>query len=255
MEAIHLYSGARPHRFACRAIAVNPDPPQVGVATTISLFLKNAGDKPVTVSRIETMVSQFGMGAAWEQLPVIGPLLLRPDADRMEEVSIEWTPRSGGHRCVRTKIHMESALDPIFAGCNLHVIESEAERSHWRVPFRLGNPEDARMPIVLGIGANDAALVDAHVLVNGRMVKHGEPIWLEAHEEVDALLLLHARTEGALDSVHMVEASSGGRFIDGIQIEVRRPARVSYGSRAARRSARWEERECILDEVEILMAR
>src|SRR2546422_4184141 len=149
MDAIYLNNVARPHRYACAAILVNPDPPQVGVPTNILLRLKNPSHKPITISRIETMVAQFGMGVRWEQLPAVGPFQL--PADQPEEITIQWTPLKGGHRCIRAAIHIETIPEPLRVGRNLHVIESEAERTIWRVPFHLGNPEDRRMAIVLEV--------------------------------------------------------------------------------------------------------
>ncbi len=193
------------YRYTCAGIGITPNPPQVGVPTIISLRLKNSSTEPLTVSRIEVKIAQFGMGVAWEELPVIGPLHLPSDPEHIEEVKIQWTPLTGGHRCVRATIYIETISLPIHAGCNLHVIESEAERAHWTIPFRLGNPEKERMPIVLSISGNDPT-VDARVIIAGRMQQAGDPIWLNPHEEVDALLLLRARTNAALASVTSVEA-------------------------------------------------
>ncbi|MBV9231872.1 MAG: hypothetical protein JOZ18_21360, partial [Chloroflexi bacterium] len=206
MEAIQLNHAARPHRYACAGITINPNPPQVGVVTTLGLTLKNAGPKPVTISRIETMIAQFGVGVAWEQLPALGPFHLPADPNYIEEVTMQWTPQKGGHRCVRANIHIETLPQPLQIGRNLQVIESGAAQTNWDVPFRLGNPQDQRMPIILEIGGNSPQAIDAYVMDNGRMVRSGEPIWLNAKEEVDAMLLLRARTNAALESVSTVEA-------------------------------------------------
>ncbi len=228
MEAIqlnHLINDrARMHRYACRGISVTPNPPQVGVPTTITLYLRNSESSPVTVTRIETKVAQFGMGVAWEELPVVGPFSLPADPNHVEEVTMQWTPQKGGHRCLRANIYLETLPQPLMAGCNLHVIESEAERSMWQMPFRLGNPERERMPVALEIGGNQAEGVAARLIVKGGVVRPGEAVWLDAGEEVDALLLLRARTAAAIESIHTVEAFINGRFLDGIQVELYRPA-------------------------------
>ena len=58
----------------------------------------------------------------------------------------------------------------------------------------------------------------------GRVARPGQPIWLNAREEVDARLVLHARTDAAIETIKTIEARIMGRFIDGIQVEVHRPA-------------------------------
>ncbi len=252
MEAIQLNHPVHPHRYACGGITVTPNPPQVGVVTILGLSLKNAGSEPVTISRIETMVARFGMGVAWEELPVVGPFHLPADPAYIEEVTMQWTPLKGGHRCVRATIHIETLPQPLRIGRNLQVIESEAERTMWNVPFRLGNPEDQRMPIVLDVGGDSPASIGAHVIVNGRMVRSREPIWLNAREEVDAMLLLRARTNAALESASTVEATIGGRFLDGIQIVVHRPALTRDARRDIMRASRGVERTVVMEEAAML---
>src|SRR5207248_5486189 len=97
--------------------------------------LKNTAEKPTTVTRIDTMIALFGMGVRWEQLPSVGPLHLPADPNHIEEVKMQWTPLQGGHRCVRSHIYTDAFPGPIMVGCNLHVIEAEAEQTRWRVPF------------------------------------------------------------------------------------------------------------------------
>lgn len=253
MEAIQLNNVARSYRYACGGITVTPNPPQVGVATTIAMSLKNPGPEPVTVSRIETMVSQFGMGVPWEQLPAAGPLHL--PADHVEEVSMQWTPLKGGHRCVRANIHIETLPQPLRIGRNLQVIESEAERAAWRLPFRLGNPEDERMPIVLEVDGNNPEVVATHLVINSHMLQPGEPIWLNAREEVNAILFLRARTNAALENVSTVEAYIGGRFLDGIQVVVHRPARTVQHPRDLIPTLERTEPGAIMDEAAVLAQR
>ena len=149
MEAIQLNGLMQPHRYACRGISVNPDPPRVGEVTTLALALKNSGSQPITIKRIEFMVAQFGMGVRWEQLPAVEQLTLPASPAHIEEIAVQWTPTIGGHRCVRAAIHSDVLPHPLRIGRNLHVIESTAERNFWQVPFRLGNPENERMPVVL----------------------------------------------------------------------------------------------------------
>ena len=97
-----------------------------------------------------------------------------------------------------------------------------------RTPVRrLGNPEDQPAPLVLAVAGADPALVEARLLTGGRLVRAGQPVWLNPREEVDAALILRARSDAALDVVHTVEATIAGRLVDGIQVVVRRPARSS----------------------------
>jgi hypothetical protein len=226
MEALHLTRNARSHPYVCRALVVSPNPPHVGEVVTISLALKNPGPAPLTVNRIELRVARFGMGVAWEELPPLGPFQLPGDPQHTEEVRAEWTPTDGGHRCVRGTISVEGMATPLHVGLNLHVIQSAAERTHWRVPFRVGNPEPERQPLVLQVVGNLDA-IEARLMVGRRPVQPGEPILLDGREEREAVLLLHATTEEALEAVNTVEAFLGGRFLDGIQVEVHRPARIT----------------------------
>jgi hypothetical protein len=194
----------------------------VGVETQLAFYLKNPGPEPLTVSRLEVKVAQFGMGVGWEELPILGPITLPGDPERIEEVTMQWTPRTGGHRCVRATIHIENEPQAFHAGCNLNIIESDAERQMWNVPFRLGNPERERMPIVLAVHGPDE--VRQMVMINERIVASGTLLWLEAGEEVDAILLLRARTPEALSSTIRIEAMIGDNFLDGIEVVVHRPA-------------------------------
>ncbi len=232
MEALHLARHARPHPYACRALVVTPNPPEVGKPTSISLALQNPGPDPLTVNRIELRIAHFGVGVGWEALPTLGPFQLPANPNHIEEVRTEWTPTVGGHRCVRGTLHIEGAVQPLHVGLNLHVIESAAERDHWRVPFRVGNPEPERQPLVLQLAGN-LDLVEARLRVGRQLVQPGAPILLEGGEEREALLLLHATTEEALEAVNTVEAYLGGQFLDGIQVEVHRPARISIREREA----------------------
>jgi hypothetical protein len=176
------------------------------------------------VNRIELRVAHFGVGIEGEKLPTLGPFHL--PANHIENVRTEWTPSEGGHCCLRGTIHVEGVAQPLHVGRNLHVIESAAERNHWRIPFRVGNPQPERQPLVLRVAGN-LDLVGARLMVGGQVVQPGEPIMLEGGEEREAALLLYAATEEALEVVNTVEAFLGGHFLDGIQVEVHRPARVS----------------------------
>src|SRR6266566_8938350 len=109
MEAIHLKYAPRAHPYACRSITVSPDPPQVGTAATIRMALVNPGPASVTVTRIDVMVAQFGIGVQWEELAPLGPFLLPAAPDHIHEVTVEWTPTDGGHRCVRADSRRDAA--------------------------------------------------------------------------------------------------------------------------------------------------
>lgn len=240
MDTLPLARNARPHPYACRALTVTPNPPQIGEATTISLALQNPGPDPLTVHRIELRIARFGMGVRWEELPPLGPFQLPGDPAHIEEVHTEWTPTEGGHRCVRGSIHIEGAALPLYVGLNLHVIESAAERNSWRIPFLVGNPTPERQPLVLQTAGN-LDLVGARLMVGGRPIRPGEPLMLDGGEEREAVLLLHATTEEALEAVNTVEAFLGGRFLDGIQVELHRPARANNWYRELVSQMRAEE--------------
>jgi hypothetical protein len=224
VEAIQLNGMARLHSYAYRGLSVNPDPPQVGKVTTLAVALKNSGPKTITVNRVQFMVAQFGMGLTWEKLSPVEQITLPANPRHVEEIKVQWTPTRGGHRCVHVIIEAAILPQPLRTGRNLHVIESTTEGNTWQVPFRLGNPEDERKPVVLELGGNNAAEVDAMILVNGRLLRAGQPVWLDAKEEVEARLLLHAHAHNAIEAIKTIEAYIDGRFIDGIQVEVYRSA-------------------------------
>ena len=133
-------------------IEVNPDPPRVGEVTRISFPLANADSGEIVIEQIDVRIAAFGMGVPWEQLDPIGPFVLPPDARHVEEATVEWIPTVGGHRCVRAYIHVRDLSAPVMVGRNLNVIQAGELESHWRVPFKLGNPDAARAPIVLQVG-------------------------------------------------------------------------------------------------------
>lgn len=226
MQAIIPNRPARSRPYAWGSITVNPDPPQVGEKTFLGFPLANPGPDEVVVKRIDVRVAPFGIGIPWEKLSPIGPFRLPADPDHVELATLEWTPQSGGHRCVRAEIHVKGSRTPYSVGRNLQVIEACADEDQWSVSFRLGNPGHVAAPIVLTMGGNDLAALDASVRVNGRQVAAGEPLWLRGREEVEAELVLRAISVNALAHIRTVEATSFGRFIDGLQVTVRRPAWV-----------------------------
>lgn len=223
MEALSLQPRGRLHPYACQGLVVSPNPPQVGLPTKLALTLTNPGPELVVVSRVAFKIARFGMGARWEELPPLGPFQVPVDPAHQEVVQQEWTPTAPGHRCVQALIQIEKEPVPLHVQRNLHVIESSAERTHWQMPFVLGNPAHERMPLTLRVEGSDAR-AQATVIVDGRLVRAGVPIWLNPDEEVEALLLLRATNPGALASVTSVEAFLGGQFLDGIQVVVQRAA-------------------------------
>jgi hypothetical protein len=227
MQAIMLGRTSQARAYAWGCVSVNPNPPRVGEVTRISFPLANPGPGDVTVQRIEIAIAQFGMGMRWEQLDPIGPFQLPPNPRHVEHASIEWTPRAGGHRCVRGTIHVADAA-PIMVGRNLEVINAGAEESEWSVPFHVGNPEAERAPVLLRLGADDALPVAMGLAVAGRPLPFDEPLWLGPGEEVDATLHLRAAPGQALAAVRTVEAFIGARLLDGIQVTLLRPALVAH---------------------------
>jgi hypothetical protein len=226
MQAIMLGQTlqARPYAWGC--VSVNPDPPRVGEVTRISFPLANPGPGAVTIERIEIAIAQFGMGVRWEKLDPIGPFHLPPDPRHIEHATIEWTPRAGGHRCVRGKIQIAGG-EAIMVARNLHVLHAGAEEQEWAVPFRVGNPDAARAPVLLRLGADDALPVAMGLEVAGQPLAFDEPLWLAPGAEVEARLHLRAAPGPALAAVRTVEAFIGARLLDGIQVTLLRPALVA----------------------------
>lgn len=227
MKAIIPNQPTRSRPYAWGSITVNPDPPRVGEATEIVFPLANPGPDDIIVERIEAKVALFGIGLEWESLPRIGPYCLPADPRNIERAALTWTPTSGGHRCVRAAIYVRGLRQPCQVGRNLHVIEAATEEDFWTVPFYLGNPDAAPAPIMLHTGGNDRAALDAAVRIRDRVVPLDQPIWLGPHEQVEASLLLRARVDAPLAHLRTLEATIHGRFIDGIEVIVHRPARLT----------------------------
>ncbi len=227
MSAIRITDPAQHLTFLSNGISVDPDPPTVGIGTRIGIALHNPGPGTVEVERIEVMVARFGMGLRWEQLPAVEPFTLPPHPTDITDLEWQWTPDAEGHRCVRAHIAITGRPQPVIVGRNLHVVHSEAEQRAWQVPFRVGNPERRRAPVVLTLDASPDA-VRADLIAGGRHLRSGEPIWLDPGEEVDAQLHLRARTPGfaAIDALQTVQATIDGRFIDGIGVHILRPAHL-----------------------------
>jgi hypothetical protein len=224
MDAITITTPEQHFTYASRGINVTPNPPCVGEPTSIAILLNNPGAAALTVERIAVKIARFGMGLHWEELPPLGPFIIAADPTQSTEIAQEWTPTTGGHRCVRAAIHVDSLQQPLMVGCNLQIVESTATQRAWQVPFRLGNPGRERAPLVLAVNA--AEPVRAAIYARNRHVRAGEPIWLEPGEEIDAMLVLRAHTPATIDTTPTVEAYIHGQLIDGIAVHLLRPAYV-----------------------------
>jgi hypothetical protein len=191
----------------------------------ITYPLANPDPEPLVVERIVTRVAQFGMGVPWEELPAIGPFDLPPDPAHIVEAALDWTPQTGGHRCIRAEIFVAGAERALMVGCNLDIIRADADEHTWRVPFHVGNPEPEAAPIMIHMAELEAdAGVGYMFRVAGRPVRPGEPFWLRPGEVVPAELELVAAEGPALNAVGNIEAYVAGRLIDGIQLSISRPA-------------------------------
>src|SRR5260221_11658754 len=111
MQPIIPNRPTRSRPYAWGSITVSPDPPRVGAVGRIEFPLANHDVDEVMVERIDTQVALFGIGVEWEQLPSIGPFRLPPDPDHVERASVEWTPKVGGHRCVRSTISVAGGAE------------------------------------------------------------------------------------------------------------------------------------------------
>jgi hypothetical protein len=215
--------------YSGEGITITPDP-QVGKTSTITISMQNVGTSPIVVRRIEPKLAQFGIGMTWTSLPTLDGLILPADRTT-KEVSFEWTPTMSGHRCFRAFIQTTHSPQPLCVGRNLHIIKADVTQSHWQVPFHLGNPQEKPMPIYVTL--HGAAQVEAQVLVQETLIQPGKPIWLRAGEEVSGMVLLRAKTSDAIEGCHVrVEGTVGGQFLDGLQVEVSRPACVSPSKEA-----------------------
>ena len=227
MRAIVPTRPAQARAYAWSQVRVEPNPPRVGSPTHITFPLANGDPEPVVVERIVTRVAQFGMGVPWETLAAIGPYALPADPKLVVEASVEWVPKSAGHRCVRAEIVVAGAPQPLMVGCNLDVIRADALDSDWRVRFHLGNPDPEIAPITLHMeDVNAPSMLLASLLVAGRPVGLGEPVWLRPGEVVPAELVLTAEPGPAIATLQRIEATINGRLVDGIQVSLLRPAQV-----------------------------
>ncbi len=231
MQAIipHHPTQSRPYTWRC--IDVTPNPPRAGEPVTIGFPLLNPDSDEVVVERIAVRVALFGIGVTWCDLGSIGPFRLPPRSGVVRDAAITWTPDTGGHRCVRASIAVAGMPDPLVVGRNLHVIQASADEEVWRTPFLLGNPEPVPAPVALHLGGNDPRDLDAVVRVGGQRMPLQRPIWLGAGEVLRAELELRAVTERALDHARTLEGSIRGRLLDGIEVIVRRPARLLESDR------------------------
>jgi hypothetical protein len=226
MQAILPGARSRSRPYGWGMISVEPEPPRVGREATIGFPLANPGPDAVVVEQIAVKVALFGIGVEWEEIGVLGPIRLEPDPAVVQTHSITWTPSVGGHRCVRATFQVEGASEPLIVGRNLQIIEASADEDVWVQRFRLGNPRPEAAPLVLALGGNHLDEIGATVRVAGRETPAGQPIWLQGGEVVAAELELIAETDAAIDAIRTVEASTGGTLIDGIEVIVRRPARI-----------------------------
>lgn len=202
------------HRlYACAGITVVPDPPQVGVPTTISLKLMNNGAEQISIQHIELLVARFGIGMNWEYLTTVGALNI-PAYERAQ-VSSAWTPAFSGHCGVRAHIMTNLSDAPAHVGRNLRIMKAITP-GIWRTPFVLGNPLDQPAEIQLVI-EHDPRLV-AMLIVNERALVSGETIALAGREETEGVLLLLAPTDEVLISMTTVEAFIVGQFVDGMAV-------------------------------------
>ena len=228
MQAILPNARPRSRPYAWGMISIEPEPPRVGREARIGFPLANPGPDVVVVEHIAVKVALFGIGVDWEEIGTLGPIRLGPEPGAVHTHTIAWTPTIGGHRCVRASLKVAGADVPLIVGRNLQVIEASTDEDVWVQPFRLGNPRREASPIVLALGGNHLEDLRATVRVAGHEAPMGQPVWLRGGEEVPAELVLVAATDAAIDAIRTVEASVGGALIDGIEVVVRRPARVAF---------------------------
>jgi hypothetical protein len=230
MRSIRITDFAQHLTFMSTGISIDPDPPCVGTNARIAIAVSNPGPDTIEVERIELKIARFGMGQSWEDLPALGPFTVPADPTNTTDLEWQWTPNEGGHRCVRAHIAIAGRPQPLIVGRNLHVVHSEAEQRAWQIQFRVGNPERQRAPVVLSLDS-PVEMIRAELFARGQILRHGEPIWLDPGEEVDAMLMVRAQTFRAIDALQTVRTTIDGRFIDGIGVQIKRPVFLPSRSR------------------------
>ncbi|WP_376796643.1 hypothetical protein [Thermogemmatispora sp.] len=226
-------------RFAAGGLTIAPNPPRVGETATIYLHVCNETGEPLQVRKIRPSVYSFGVGfLESEPLPEQGPLTLPADPTCIEVLTWQWLPLVGGHRCLRVELDIEGWLQPLIVGCNLQVIEAEAESYRWRVPFLLANPTRKAQPLRLQLHTQSLGLEArafrfwVELAGDGSRWPLGRPLWLRPREERGAFLLIraHPLDAGAFRLTGDIEAWLGGQFLDGIRVIVSRSAPVELAA-------------------------
>ncbi len=162
------------------------------------------------------------MGVAWEQLPVVGPLTIAPG--KTETITVEWTPYTGGHRCVKAQLDLGNGLT-LSARCNLNIVRSPAEQDAWLARFQVGNPTAERAALRF-ITAGEAEQLHPFLRINQHSHALDEPLWLDPGEVAPAIVLLRARSLEAIETQWTMEAWMHGTLLDGIGISISRPAKI-----------------------------
>ncbi len=212
-----------------REIAVLPNPPLIGSPALVTLRLSNPSSASMIVREIVFSVAHYGMGVTWEQLPVVGPLTIA--AGTTETITVEWTPYTGGHRCVKAQIDLGNGLS-LSARCNLNIMRSPAEQDAWLTRFQVGNPTEERAALRFTT-AGEAEQLQPFLRINHRSHALDEPLWLDPGEVAHAIVLLRARSVEAIEAQWTMEAWMHGTILDGIGVAISRPANILPPTRSA----------------------
>ncbi len=212
-----------------REVSVLPNPPMIGSPAQVTLRLSNPSSEIMIVREIVFSVAQFGMGVAWEQLPVVGPFHIA--AGTTETITVEWTPYTGGHRCVKAQIDLGNGLT-LSARCNLNIVRSPAEQDAWLTRFQIGNPTDERAALSFTT-AGGAEQLQPFLQINHHSHAIDAPLWLDPGEIAQAVVLLRARSIDAIETLWRMEAWMHGSMLDGIGVAISRPVKILPPIRSA----------------------
>ena len=143
----------KPHEkgYSESEILIEPYPPQLGQATTISAEVQNTSDVPVTVD-LEFGWANFGVGIPFSTAGVVPShrtVTLNPATSQI--VSVDWTPTISGHQCVLINLTDPTGVyEPQQSQRNVDVVETPPCATEKVYNFTLMN--DTASPVTVDLG-------------------------------------------------------------------------------------------------------
>jgi uncharacterized repeat protein (TIGR01451 family) len=136
--------------YAEEEVGVYPYPMIPGHPSEISARLHNVSTSSRTVTvTFQLSPDKFGIGLTYNAIPVLGnPRVVTIPAGGIAEVRILWAPLVPGHYCIQVKVE-GVGFAPIYTQRNLDVAENLQPGVEDTLKFKVGNPTDDNIDIVL----------------------------------------------------------------------------------------------------------